>query len=179
MCVCGHYCESGSLPCRVCGFAQCAPLVVLAGRSLWERLALVGAECTAWAGSAQCASLVVLAGRSFWERLALVGAECTAWACVCVCVVRYSEGGWGLHGPCWSSDGPVPAERKILLWLCPTCILLLAGGPSALRLWLCNPHCACKDLVVPRRRWPGCLKTLVPVEATWDPSGCYKGPMTA
>ena len=45
---------------------------------------LVGAECTAWAGSAQCAPLVVLAGRSLRERLALVGAECTPWACVCV-----------------------------------------------------------------------------------------------
>ncbi len=71
----------------VWGLVQCTPLFVPAGRSLWERLALVGAEGPVWAGSAQCAPLVVLAGRSLWERLALVGAECTAWACVCVCVL--------------------------------------------------------------------------------------------
>ena len=79
-----------SVSCRVCvwGLVQCTPLFVPAGRSHWERLALVGAEGAAWAGSAQCAPLVVLAGRSLWERLALVGAECIAWACVCAGIQR-------------------------------------------------------------------------------------------
>ena len=64
-------------------------------------------------------------------------------------IPRLGAGGRGLQGPFFNSGidkcgysgssesygGPRSVKSKILLWLCPTCVLLFAGGPPATLAW--------------------------------------------